>query len=152
MWRGRAPPETDTTGRKNTAGKKKQTSFRQFPGHRSLRYVSPCLNVALHISGQHHCLTSHVLTWNFPAFVTYLTPLNGLYFSPYMSKRFTFKPVSKRTWKERNKLQSWSHQPIQYLLKKQSLRYSKSDISQHPFQDLEAMFLLAFTDSSTRRV
>lgn len=59
--------------------------------------------------------SSHVLTWNFPAFVTYLTPLNGLYFSPYMSKRFTFKPVSKRMGKERNKLFSWSHQRIQYL-------------------------------------
>lgn len=37
-----------------------------------------------------------VLTWNFPAFVRYLTPLNGLYFSPYMSSRFTFSPVGKR--------------------------------------------------------
>ena len=30
--------------------------------------------------------------WNLPAFVTYFTPLKGLYFSPYMSSRFTFSP------------------------------------------------------------
>ena len=27
----------------------------------------------------------HIRTWNLPAFVRYFTPLNGLYFSPYMS-------------------------------------------------------------------
>lgn len=59
MQRGRAPPETDTTGRKNTLLEKNNNSFSQFPGRRSLRYVSPCLSVALHISGQHHCLTSY---------------------------------------------------------------------------------------------
>ena len=28
---------------------------------------------------------SYIRTWNFPALAIYLTPLNGLYFSPYMS-------------------------------------------------------------------
>lgn len=37
--------------------------------------------------------TPYVRTWNFPAFVMYLMPLKGLYFSPYMSSRFTFSPV-----------------------------------------------------------
>ena len=31
-------------------------------------------------------------TWNLPAFVMYLTPLNGLYFSPYISSRLTLRP------------------------------------------------------------
>lgn len=35
----------------------------------------------------------YVRTWNFPALVMYLMPLKGLYFSPYMSSRFTFSPV-----------------------------------------------------------
>lgn len=35
----------------------------------------------------------YVRTWNLPAFVMYLMPLKGLYFSPYMSSRFTFSPV-----------------------------------------------------------
>lgn len=35
----------------------------------------------------------YVRTWNFPALVMYLMPLKGLYFSPYMSSRFTFRPV-----------------------------------------------------------
>ncbi|KFM71139.1 hypothetical protein X975_11039, partial [Stegodyphus mimosarum] len=34
----------------------------------------------------------HILTWNLPALVTYFTPLKGLYFSPYISRRLTFKP------------------------------------------------------------
>ena len=33
-----------------------------------------------------------VLNWNFPAFVIYLTPLNGLYASPCMSNLLTFIP------------------------------------------------------------
>lgn len=36
-----------------------------------------------------------VRTWNFPALVKYLTPLNGLYFSPYMSRRLTLRPVQR---------------------------------------------------------
>lgn len=36
---------------------------------------------------------TQVRTWNFPALVKYLTPLKGLYFSPYMSRRLTFRPV-----------------------------------------------------------
>lgn len=28
----------------------------------------------------------------------YLTPLKGLYFSPYMSRRFTFNPEKKQKW------------------------------------------------------
>lgn len=38
---------------------------------------------------------TQVRTWNFPALVTYLTPLNGLYFSPNMSRRLTFRPVQR---------------------------------------------------------
>lgn len=34
----------------------------------------------------------YVRTWNLPALVMYLMPLNGLYFSPYISNRFTFSP------------------------------------------------------------
>lgn len=40
--------------------------------------------------------TPHVLTWNLPALVRYLTPLKGLYFSPYMSSRLTFSPAAQR--------------------------------------------------------
>ena len=36
----------------------------------------------------------HIRTWNLPALVRYFTPLKGLYFSPYMSSRFTFKPLT----------------------------------------------------------
>lgn len=36
---------------------------------------------------------AQVRTWNFPALVKYLTPLNGLYFSPYISRRLTLRPV-----------------------------------------------------------
>ena len=32
--------------------------------------------------------------WNRPALVMYLTPLNGLYFSPYISNLFTFNPLT----------------------------------------------------------
>lgn len=38
---------------------------------------------------------AQVRTWNFPALVKYLTPLNGLYFSPYMSRRLTLRPVQR---------------------------------------------------------
>lgn len=38
---------------------------------------------------------TQVRTWNFPALVKYLTPLNGLYFSPYMSRRLTLRPVGR---------------------------------------------------------
>lgn len=38
-------------------------------------------------------LRLYVRTWNLPALVMYLMPLKGLYFSPYMSSRFTFSPV-----------------------------------------------------------
>lgn len=34
----------------------------------------------------------YIRIWKRPAFVTYFTPLNGLYFSPYISKRFTLSP------------------------------------------------------------
>lgn len=34
----------------------------------------------------------YMRTWNLPALVRYLTPLKGLYFSPYMSRRLTFNP------------------------------------------------------------
>jgi len=37
-------------------------------------------------------ITDYILTWNRPALVIYLTPLNGLYFSPNKSKRLTFRP------------------------------------------------------------
>lgn len=37
----------------------------------------------------------YVRTWNLPALVMYLMPLKGLYFSPYMSSRFTFRPGDK---------------------------------------------------------
>lgn len=33
-----------------------------------------------------------VRTWNFPALVMYFMPLKGLYFSPYISRRFTLSP------------------------------------------------------------
>ena len=36
----------------------------------------------------------YILTWNLPALVRYLTPLNGLYFSPYMSSLFTLSPLT----------------------------------------------------------
>lgn len=39
----------------------------------------------------------YVRTWNLPAFVMYLMPLKGLYFSPYMSRRFTFSPERQKT-------------------------------------------------------
>lgn len=38
---------------------------------------------------------TQVRTWNFPALARYLTPLNGLYFSPYMSRRLTLRPVQR---------------------------------------------------------
>ncbi len=38
--------------------------------------------------------TRHVRTWNLPAFVMYLTPLKGLYVSPYMSRRLTLSPLT----------------------------------------------------------
>lgn len=34
----------------------------------------------------------HMRTWNLPALVRYLTPLKGLYFSPYISRRLTLRP------------------------------------------------------------
>ena len=37
---------------------------------------------------------NYILTWNLPALVRYLTPLNGLYFSPYMSSLFTLSPLT----------------------------------------------------------
>merc|ERR1719290_482046 len=37
-------------------------------------------------------MTNHILTWNLPAFVIYLTPLKGLYFSPYISSLLTLSP------------------------------------------------------------
>lgn len=42
----------------------------------------------------------YVRTWNFPALVMYLMPLKGLYFSPYMSSRFTFSPVEDSVARE----------------------------------------------------
>lgn len=39
---------------------------------------------------------TQVRTWNFPALVRYLTPLNGLYLSPNMSRRLTLRPDKKR--------------------------------------------------------
>ena len=39
-------------------------------------------------------LLNYILTWNLPALVRYLTPLNGLYFSPYMSSLFTLSPLT----------------------------------------------------------
>lgn len=43
-----------------------------------------------------------VRTWNFPALVMYFMPLKGLYFSPYISRRFTLSPGGKKG--ERNKM------------------------------------------------
>lgn len=40
-------------------------------------------------------VNTQVRTWNFPALVKYLTPLNGLYFSPYMSRRLTLRPAQR---------------------------------------------------------
>lgn len=36
----------------------------------------------------------YILIWNLPALVIYLTPLNGLYFSPYMSSLLTLRPLT----------------------------------------------------------
>lgn len=40
-------------------------------------------------------LSLQVRTWNFPALVMYFMPLKGLYFSPYISRRFTLSPGRK---------------------------------------------------------
>lgn len=40
-------------------------------------------------------LSLQVRTWNFPALVMYFMPLKGLYFSPYISRRFTLSPRRK---------------------------------------------------------
>lgn len=42
-----------------------------------------------------------VRTWNLPALVMYFMPLKGLYFSPYISRRFTLSPGGKK--EERSK-------------------------------------------------
>lgn len=43
-------------------------------------------------------LSLQVRTWNFPAFVMYFMPLKGLYFSPYISRRFTLSPGRKEEY------------------------------------------------------
>lgn len=48
-------------------------------------------------SSSHTAVSLYVRTWNLPAFVMYLMPLKGLYFSPYMSSRFTFSPVKRHS-------------------------------------------------------
>jgi hypothetical protein len=56
----------------------------------------------------------HILTWNLPAFVTYLTPLKGLYFSPYMSSRLTFNPDTTY-WKRTKYVRQEHYHCIQIL-------------------------------------
>lgn len=58
---------------------------------------TPCAgNDALFLAhGILNGLFFQVRTWNFPAFVKYLTPLNGLYFSPCMSRRLTLRPLQR---------------------------------------------------------
>lgn len=41
-------------------------------------------------------LSLQVRTWNLPALVMYFMPLKGLYFSPYISRRFTLSPGGKK--------------------------------------------------------
>lgn len=43
-------------------------------------------------------LSLQVRTWNFPALVMYFMPLKGLYFSPYISRRFTLSPEMASCW------------------------------------------------------
>ena len=52
------------------------------------------------MSGSDHSSVSrlgYILTWNLPALVIYFTPLNGLYFSPYMSSLHMIVLVRKET-------------------------------------------------------
>lgn len=59
----------------------------------SLLAIRSALSLVLGWSVTLRVLSPYVRTWNFPALVMYLMPLKGLYFSPYMSSRFTFSPV-----------------------------------------------------------
>lgn len=75
-----------------------------------------------------------VRTWNLPALVMYFMPLKGLYFSPYISRRFTLSPGGKKEERSKGRasLRSSSRQLSGFVLVQKRLwkRLSKEPILQ----------------------